>query len=55
MKNEIEIVRGTNGQIKTAKIGGVKIKADTLIVEDGLAGMSKVTIIMDAVVSGHTE
>lgn len=53
--NNLEVVRGTNGKIKSVKIDGVPLHAQTLIVEDDTGGVSKVTIIMDAVVTGHTE
>lgn len=53
--NKIEIIRGTNGKIKFASLDGAPIKTQTLIVEDSFDGVSKVTIIMEAIVTGRTE
>lgn len=53
--NVVEIVRGTNGQIKSLKLDGTPVKAKVCVVDDGLEKPSQVTLILDAVVVGHTE
>lgn len=57
--NTIEIVRGSNGKIKSASLDGQPLKAQSIIVTDsitdGAGGASEVTIIMQAIIKGHTE
>lgn len=53
--NNVEVIRATNGKVKSIKIDGTPIYAQAIIVEDGTEGASKVTIIMNALASGHTE
>lgn len=59
--NALEVVRGTNGRIKSVKIDGTEVKVKACVVSDSvmrdgvMMPMSEVTLILDAVVSGHTE
>lgn len=53
--NNLEIVRDSSGKVKYLQINGVPISAKAVVVSDELNCASEVTIILDAVVSGHTE
>lgn len=53
--NILEVVRSTNGKIKTVKLNDVEVKAKVCVVNDSVDAQSEVTLILDAVVIGHTE
>lgn len=58
--NNIEIVRGTNGKVKSLKVDGTEVKATAVVVSDTLEGydkhgVSEITIVMQGIVTGHTE
>lgn len=55
--NTLEIIRSSNGKVKSLKIDGTKVDADSVVVTDCInnQGVSEVHLVMHAVITGHTE